>query len=113
MRRVVGAVLGVGVLTVLTGAGVGLYPNPYGNDGHSKLFCGAGFRGPGYSAEFNPGCTGEREEMRRTAWQLIGAGAAVAAGAPVLLLIRRSGGRRPAGGPRSDGTSTGDPHPAG
>ncbi|MFD8597971.1 hypothetical protein ACFV1L_23485 [Kitasatospora sp. NPDC059646] len=79
VRRAVGA----GLLAVLVGVGVGLYPDPYDNDGHSTLYCGSGFGGPGYSAEFNPDCRVRRNGLLLAAWLLIGTGTAAAAAAPL------------------------------
>ncbi|KDN81106.1 hypothetical protein [Kitasatospora cheerisanensis] len=87
MRRMVAA----GILAVLVGTGVGLYPDPYDNDGHSTLYCGSGFGGPGYSAEFNPDCRVRRNGLLLAACLLITSGTAAVVAAPLRSLLRRSG----------------------
>ena len=50
----------VGVFLIAAGVGAGLFPNPWGFDGHSVLTCGSAFLNDGYSSEFNPQCPTRR-----------------------------------------------------
>ncbi|TDD61729.1 hypothetical protein [Actinomadura rubrisoli] len=82
-RRIAVMLWGAGLVMLLAGFIFGVYPNPWGHDGHDRLTCGSAFGADGYG-DTHRGCAERRERMQLYAITLLVAGAGATVSGVVL-----------------------------